>query len=383
MAKNDKKRTRAMVYSNVNKKAGKKSASNNNDVIDLDNEIIIGLKTFPEPNRNTKKSKNKGNKSGQPVDNKMKKMKNAENLKTKNENIKYVNKNQQQNQKHKQNHNQNQSEKNYITQTIEFNGEPEKTKLTRQQQIQIQKRRILMKIGIMILLIICLIGGTVYFFLSPIFNVKSIEVTNNTNITSEQIINMSEIKLNENTFKFSKKEAENKICSNPYIESADVKRNVFSNKVQINISERTASLMLEYGNSYVYINNQGYILEISTLKLDSPIIKGYVTPVEEVKPGNRLNKDDLERLEVVLKILEAAEINGLEKLITHIDISDKKDFTMVMESEDKTVYLGTCSDISTQMLYVKEMIEREKGKEGEFFVNKDLNTSNPVFREKV
>jgi len=383
LAKNDKKRTRAMVYSNVNKKAGKKSASNNNDIIDLDNEIIIGLKTFPEPNRNTKKSKNKGNKSGQPVDNKLKKMKNAENLKTKNENIKHVNKNQQQNQKHKQNHNQNQSEKNYITQTIEFNGEPEKPKLTRQQQIQIQKRRILMKIGIMILLIICLIGGTVYFFLSPIFNVKSIEVTNNTNITSEQIINMSEIKLNENTFKFSKKEAENKIRSNPYVESVDVKRNVFSNKVQINISERTASLMLEYGNSYVYINNQGYILEISTLKLDSPIIKGYVTPVEEVKLGNRLNKDDLERLEVVLKILEAAEINGLEKLITHIDISDKKDFTMVMESEDKTVYLGTCSDISTQMLYVKEMIEREKGKEGEFFVNKDLNTSNPVFREKV
>ena len=84
--------------------------------------------------------------------------------------------------------------------------------------------------------------------------------------------------------------------------------------------------MLEYGNTYVYINNQGYILEISAIKLDSPIIKGYVTPLEEVKPGNRLSKDDLERLETVLSIIETANSNGIGNLITHIDVSNKKDY---------------------------------------------------------
>ena len=54
-----------------------------------------------------------------------------------------------------------------------------------------------------------------------------------------------------------------------------------------------------------------------------------------------------------------------------------------MFSEDKTIYLGKCSNLSTQMLYIKEMLEREKGIEGEFFVDMDLNISNPVFREKV
>ena len=151
----------------------------------------------------------------------------------------------------------------------------------------------------------------------------------------------------------------------------------------MNITERTATLMLEYGNSYVYINNQGYILEISPVKLDSPIIKGYTTPIEDVKPGNRLSKDDLERLEVVLKIIETAQSAGIENLITQIDIKNKKNYVMVLESEDKTVYLGKCGDISTQMLYIKEMIQREKGIEGEFFIDMDLNTSNPVFREKV
>ncbi|MBR2587858.1 MAG: FtsQ-type POTRA domain-containing protein [Bacilli bacterium] len=233
------------------------------------------------------------------------------------------------------------------------------------------------------LLLVLLIGATIYVFLSPIFNIKSIEVINNSNISSKQIINLSGLSTNENILKFSKKEAENKIASNPYIEEVKIKTNIFSNKVEINVKERVATLMLEYGNSYAYINNQGYILEISTQPINSPIIKGYVTPLEEIKPGHRLCKDDLERLETVLKIIETANSNGIGNLITHLDIKDKKDYAIFLESEDKTVYLGTCSDLSTQVLYIKEMLEREKGIEGEFFVDMNLNTSNPVFREKV
>ena len=55
MAKNERKRT--MVYSNVNKKADKKSASKNNDIINLDNEIVIGLNPLPKPKEIAKKQK--------------------------------------------------------------------------------------------------------------------------------------------------------------------------------------------------------------------------------------------------------------------------------------------------------------------------------------
>ena len=194
---------------------------------------------------------------------------------------------------------------------------------------------------------------------------------------------MSGIPINENMFKFSKKNVKQSITSNPYVEEAKISRKLFSNKVEIEIKERTATLMLEYGNSYVYINNQGYILEISSNKLNTPIIKGYVTPLEEVKPGNRLNKNDLERLKVVLNIIELANSNGLEGLITQINIEDDKNYKIIIESEDKTIYLGECTDLSTQMLYIKEMLKREKGIEGEFFINMDLNKNKPVFREKV
>ena len=41
-------------------------------------------------------------------------------------------------------------------------------------------------------------------------------------------------------------------------------------------------------NGYAYINNQGYILEISQEKLDLPVIQGAKTPEEKIVPVNRL-----------------------------------------------------------------------------------------------
>ena len=341
MANNERKRT--MVYSNVKKKADSKSASSKNRNIGLDDDNIIGLASFSEKNNVSKKAK---------VKKEVKKSKNDNNVEENKKTKKMV------------------SKKDEI-----FNKN--------QEIIKQKKKAIICKFSIILLFIILIIGGITYFLLSPIFNVKTIEVINNNTITSEQIVNLSGIQLNNNTFKFSKKDVKSKILSNSYIEDAEISRSIFEGKVKIEVKERIPTIMLDYGNSYVYINNQGYILEISTVKLNSPVIKGYVTPLEDVKPGNRLCKDDLLRLETVLRIMESAENNELDKLITYIDIKDRKNFVIGMESEEKVIYLGKCSDLSTQMLYIKKMIEKEAGIEGEFFVDMDLNTGKPVFREKV
>ena len=72
-----------------------------------------------------------------------------------------------------------------------------------------------------------------------------------------------------------------------------------------------------------------------------------------------------------------------EKDYSKIDISDCKNYTLYLESEKKTVYLGDCSDLNTRILYVKAIIEQESGIAGEIFVNVDLNDDNVFFREKI
>lgn len=382
MSKNERKRT--MVYSNVNKNAKKKadlkSASDKKDVIDLDEEIVIGLAKLPKPDEVNPKKKNKAKKSGQVVRSIKSKFIKKKPKEESEDDIETFIGDESKNKSQKESNNNKKKLLKKITVNQENYNQPQ---LTKQEKIKMQKRRAIKRMSMLLLLLILIIGGTVYFLLSPVFNVKAIQVVDNNYISSEQIANASEIALNENMFKFSKKEVKNKILANPYVEKVDVSRNLFAGKVKISVKERVATLMLEYGNSYVYINNQGYILEISGVKIDSPIIKGYVTPLEDVKPGNRLNKDDLERLEDVLRIIEEANSKGIGNLITHINIKNNKDYVLTMESEDKTVYLGDSRNLSTKMLYVKEMIQREKGIEGEFFLDIDLNVKDPMFREKV
>ena len=39
--------------------------------------------------------------------------------------------------------------------------------------------------------------------------------------------------------------------------------------------------------------------------------------------------------------------------------------------------------IDTKMLYIKAILDKESGNEGEIFVNMDLNNKNPYFKQKV
>ena len=165
------------------------------------------------------------------------------------------------------------------------------------------------------LTILGILAGTIIFFLlSPLFNILEIKVVGNQKITSEKIINMSGIIINENAFKIDTKQAIINILQEPYIEKVEIKR-VLPSTIEIQVKERQATFMLEFANGYVYINNQGYMLEISEEKLEIPIITGYITPVENIVPGNRLQTDDLKKMKAVLKIMETARSNEIEKMI--------------------------------------------------------------------
>ena len=247
-----------------------------------------------------------------------------------------------------------------------------------------RKRDKRIKFFLKLILLIGVISGIIAFATcSPIFNIQNIEVTNNKQLSPETIISLSELSVGQNIFKFWKNDVENKIKSNAYIESVELKR-VFPNKLQINIQEREPKFSVPVLGEYAYINTQGYILEITQNQLNLPIITGISTKEEEIKPGNRLNNKDLTELEIILKIISAMKENQLDKEVTSIDISNKNDYIIYMQNEKKKIHLGDGSNLSNKMLYVIAIINEEKGKEGEIFANGDLNQKFKVyFREKV
>ena len=174
-----------------------------------------------------------------------------------------------------------------------------------------------------------------------------------------------------------------KIKENPYVESVEVHRKIPST-VQIEIEERIPTYSVDYMGKYAIINNQGYILEISEDNKGLPIILNSSTAEQEVSLNQRLNDEDLGKLEDVLKIMSSAKENNLDTEVTNIDISNKNEYIIYLEQENKYVHLGDTSNLSNKMLYVVAILEQEKENAGDIFVNGDLNNKfQPYFRQKV
>ena len=262
--------------------------------------------------------------------------------------------------------------------------EEQRKKISKQEKKRkkrIKKIKLFLKI---FLLIGIIVGSCVFAFTSPIFNIKNINVVNNVTIPSDTIISLSGLKTDENIFKFYKGNVIQKIKENPYVENIEVHRKLPST-IEIDVTERVATYNIDYMGKYAYINTQGYILEISEDSKNMPIIQGATTKEEEIVPGKRLNNDDLKKLEEVIKIMNSTKEAGIDGQVETIDISDEKNYSIYLRDEKKRVYLGDSSNLSNKMLYIIAILEQEKGKEGDIFVNGDLNNNKfrPYFREKV
>ena len=260
----------------------------------------------------------------------------------------------------------------------------EKKQVMSKKQRELQKKKKKIKFFLKIFTLLFLIIGTIIIaMVSPIFYIKKIEVINNNQISKETVISISGLSLNTNIFKFFKKQVKSNIEENPYIESAEIKRKL-PGTVEISVKEREKKFSIQFLNEYAHIDEQGYILEISEDKLSLPVIIGVETPEENILPGNRLEKEDLIKLEVVINMMKIAQKNNFADKITSIDISDENEYSIYLEEEQKKVYLGDASSLKDKMIWIPEIMEREKGKAGEIFVNGDFNNKfRAYFREQV
>lgn len=233
-----------------------------------------------------------------------------------------------------------------------------------------------------VFLIILLICAVVVFLMSPVFNIVGVDVIGYEQIPMDTIVSLSNIQIGENIFKYSKRDIKNKIKENQYIDSVKIKRKL-PNIIEISVKERKTTFIVEYNNTYAYINNQGYILELTTTKKEVPIIVGCLTKEEDLKVGSRLIEDDLNRLGVILRIMESANSNSIDSYITKIDITDSQNYTLLFETKGKIAYIGSGNNINDRMRYLKVILEKEEGIEGEIFVNGDLTKDKVYFREKI
>lgn len=250
-----------------------------------------------------------------------------------------------------------------------------------QKEIEEKKRR---KRKIFLIIILLLILSSLYCYYlctAEQFCIKDITIIGNEQLTQEEIYNLSGINLNDNIFLTFKVIAKTKLKQNPYVEDVQIIK-TYPNKLKIEIKERKKQFqVLTETGIYIYIDEQGYILDSSTEPLDLIKIVGFNINEENLQNLKRLEEEDLEKMENILHIMEDAQKINIKEKITKIETEDE--YILYLENQNITINLGdvTTSNINDKMLYVQAILQAEQEKPGTIFVNGNLNEGfKPYFR---
>ena len=245
------------------------------------------------------------------------------------------------------------------------------------------KKKVKKKNGIIkkiIPIILIIVSISIFSLITPIFNITEIKVEGNEKVETDSIISLSGLKIGENLFRNSKSKVKNNIKENTYIDTVTMKREP-PGTISLVVKERKVEYQIKLIDGYVYIDNQGYILDVSSEDANLPFIEGFEE--EELLNEKRLTKEDLKKLNTIIKIMEAIKTVDLQTLITSINAANEQEYILYLKKEKKYAYIGDASNLNNKVLYMQTMIEKEKKNSGIMFLNGNISEGfKPYFREE-
>ena len=253
------------------------------------------------------------------------------------------------------------------------------SKSNKQREIERKKRKRRSIILVLLLVLLIIIGICTYLFTSDVFKIQDIIISGNKELSREYLQQLSEVNIGDNIFSVFGTITKVKLKQNGYIEDAKIKK-IYPNKINIEIKERQKQFqILTETGCYIYINEQGYILDYSLDKLELPIITGMEITEEKVETINRLEENDLKKMENILQIQEETNKIELSKLITEYQVKDE--YIIVLDSLGININLGDATNLKNRMFYIKAILEKESGNSGTIYINGNLDEGfTPYFR---
>lgn len=215
------------------------------------------------------------------------------------------------------------------------------------KQYKVDKKLKRKRIVVMIMLSIFFIALLFMILLTQttLFTIKNINIENNNVIEKEKIILASGITRGENIFKINKKTIEKNLLNHPYIKTATIKTK-FPDSINIDITERKETLVYDNNGNYIYIDNEGVILNNLSTKKDKNI------PILE--SDDKLDPKEDEYISNILKLLNKHNKNKYEFNIEKI-VKQNKNTTLVLSSGIK-VALDGVNDIEYKLGFIEKIV---------------------------
>ena len=244
-------------------------------------------------------------------------------------------------------------------------------KINKQKEMERKKRK-KRKATLVITTIILVVGAIcAYLVTSPSFNIQGITVKGNTLLSNQQIMKLAEMKIGDNIFSKIGIVTKVKLKQNRYIEDATISK-IYPNTIEIEIVERKRQFQIKTEEEgYIYIDEQGYILEYGVDKLEIPIIIGMGMKKTDIETKHRLDEKNLNKMENILQIREQFKNIEIADKITQYHVENE--YIVGLENDGITINFGDASNLKNRMYYVNGILKQEVGNRGTIYVNGNFN----------
>ncbi len=191
------------------------------------------------------------------------------------------------------------------------------------------------------------------------FSINEIEVTGNKHYTDDQIKDfVLENGYIDNTILLMLKNKIQPVEDIPFIAKLDVEY-VNIHKITITVYEKAMAGCVEYMNSYVYFDQDGYVLEISQRKLeDAPCISGMSFNTMELH--EKLPIEDEARFKTILTLTQL--IQKYDLIIDSIRFTTENE--IILQHKEIRIEVGDGSILERQLVDLGQILEGLKGKKG-------------------
>ncbi len=228
--------------------------------------------------------------------------------------------------------------------------------------------------------VIIIVLSFALLFLTPIFNVKRIEVTGIKSVSQEVILNAAGIPKGTNIFRANVKKAEENIRKQQFVEDVKVKR-VLPDKIKIKVTEGSVAAYINYEDNLVGISLGGKTLCLTDkASRQENIAVIYGLSVEKSIVGENAEATEKKKLDNALKLLKSFSDMGILNMITAIDVKSTDNIAFRYTDKLKIAF-GSMEDYDYKMDCLPDIID-QLGDNPEGLINMH-NPENITYRNTI
>lgn len=203
-----------------------------------------------------------------------------------------------------------------------------------------------------------IIAILIVMFLTPLFNVRAVEIVGNNKLTVEEISTQMGDYTGRNLFSTRKRSIKKKLSEFAYAEKVNVKKKPIPPTIIVEIQERVPAVQISYAESFIVIDATGIVLDKTQEKLEGvPVCNGI--NVASSNLGEQLFMKDEEVQKIIMSCIENMKKADIINDITVMSFEDMTNITFNYQSRLDAI-CGTHIDFQRKLALFKEAVNSNK-----------------------